>query len=191
MQNALATVSPKKLPTDNWDAAGDEMGPVRGPNIKFDAGTYSAGREKTPIEPDRKFVVIDRAEGWQFLKKDCPAEWVMRIPGEPRPEQPFAAEDTWPTGLNGEPEHPWKWTRFVYLIDAATGESLTFSSSTNGGRIGIDELTAQKIHAQHAAGRSADHHARQPDVQNKVRPKAAAVLQNRRLESPRRRRQCT
>jgi hypothetical protein len=130
-------------PLDNWDAASDEISPVRGPNIKFDAGAFFTGKEKTPIDDDKKFIVIDRAEGWQFLKKDCPAEWVMRKAGEPKPEQPHADESTWPTGLDGKPQHPWKWTLFVYLIDAATGESLTFSSSTTGGRLAVDELTSQ------------------------------------------------
>ena len=143
MSTALASIPPKKPPTDNWDTAGDEMSPVRGPNIKFDAGAFFIGKEKTLIEPGRKFVVTDRAEGWQFLKKDCQPEWVMRTPSEPKPERPFATEDTWPIGLNDKPEHPWKYTLFIYLIDAATGESLTFSSNTTGGRIGIDELTAQ------------------------------------------------
>jgi hypothetical protein len=62
---------------------------------------------------------------------------------DPKPEQPFADESTWPTGLDGKPQHPWKYTLFVYLIDAATGETLTFSSSTSGGRIAVDELTPQ------------------------------------------------
>jgi hypothetical protein len=132
-----------KAPTDNWDVAGDEISPVRGPNIKFDAGVYSIGKEKTPIEDDKKFVVVDRAEGWQFLKKDCPAEWVMRKPGEPKPEQPFADTSTWPIGLDGKPQHPWKYTYFVYLLDLETGESSTYSSSTSGGRIAVDELTSQ------------------------------------------------
>ena len=143
MQNALATVEPTRPPVDNWDAAADEMSPVRGTSSKFDNGVYSTGREKTPLEADRKFIVIDRAEGWQFLKKDCQPEWVMRSPGEPRPEQPFVDESAWPIGLSGEPEHPWKWTLFIYLVDAATGESLTFSTSTAGGRMSIDELTTQ------------------------------------------------
>jgi hypothetical protein len=145
MSNALAPIPDKAQTPDSWDVAGEEISPVRGPNIKFDAGVYFTGKEKTPIEDDRKFVVIERAEGWQFLKKDCPAEWVMRKTGEPKPEQPFADESTWPTGLDGKPQHPWKYTLFIYLIDAMTGESSTFSSSTTGGRIAIDELTSHCI----------------------------------------------
>jgi hypothetical protein len=143
MSNALAPLPSKAKTPDSWDTAGDEISPVRGPNIKFDASAYYTGKEKTPIDSERKFIVIDRAEGWQFLKKDCPAEWLMRKSGEPKPEQPFADESTWPMGLDGKPQSPWKYTLFAYLLDAATGESLTFSSSTSGGRIAVDELTAQ------------------------------------------------
>jgi hypothetical protein len=35
------------------------------------------GKEKVPVETNRRFVALDKASGWQFLKKDCPAEWVM------------------------------------------------------------------------------------------------------------------
>jgi hypothetical protein len=142
MQNALATIPP---PIDSWDAAADDLGPVRGTNVSFDAGAYFAGigKAKTPIESGRMFVATELAEGWLFLKKDCPPEWVMRNPGEPMPEQPFVAEDEWPSDLSGNPAHPWKWTRLVYLLDKATGETLTFSSSTNGGRIAIRDLTSQ------------------------------------------------
>jgi hypothetical protein len=142
MSNALTPYA-HNAPPDSWDSAGDEISPVRGPNIKFDAGAYFTGKEKTPIEDDKKFIVVDRAEGWQFLKKDCPAEWAMRKTGEPKPEQPIADPSTWPIGLDGKPQHPWRYTLFIYLIDATTGESLTFSSNTTGGRIAIDELTSQ------------------------------------------------
>jgi hypothetical protein len=142
--NAVTTAT-QSAPTaiDNWDIAADDLSPVRGSSVKFDAGAYYTGKEKTLIDEDRKFIVIDRSEGWQFLKKDCPPEWVMREPGTPRPEQPFADECTWPADLNGEPTHPWKYTLFLYLIDAATGETLTFSSSTAGGRNAVSDLTAQ------------------------------------------------
>jgi hypothetical protein len=140
MQNSSKAVA--KI-SDSWDTAGDEVSPVRGPNIKFDGGAYFTGKEKTPLEDDRKFVVIARAEGWQLLKKECQPEWVMRKDGEPKPEQPFVEEETWPIGLDGKPQHPWRYTLFVYLLDAATGETFTFSSNSAGGRIGVNELTSQ------------------------------------------------
>src|SRR5262249_12442599 len=49
----------------------------------------------------------------------------------------------WPSDLNGKPEHPWKWTHFIYLMDVTTGEACTFSSNTNGGRAAFRDLTDQ------------------------------------------------
>lgn len=143
MTNALATVA-NKPPADSWDNAGDELSPIRGPNIKFDNGEYFTGKEKTAVEPSREFVVVDRSEGWQFLKKDCQPEWVMRKPGEPKPEQPFVDEAEWPISeFTGKGEHPWKYALFIYLIATNNGETMTFSTSTAGGRIAIDEVTSQ------------------------------------------------
>jgi len=131
--------------SDGWDAAAEDASanPVRGSNVKFDGGAYVIGKEKTPVDDGKKYVIIDRAEGWQFLKKDCPAEWCMRQTGAPKPEQPHADESTWPIGLDGNPQHPWKYTYFLYLIDLATGETLTFSTSTSGGSIAVGDLTSQ------------------------------------------------
>lgn len=144
---ALTPISASALtPTDNWDVAGDELSPMRGPSIRFDNGAFYTGREKTKetlIDAGQKFVVLDRAEGWQFLKKDCPAEYLLRKPGEDKPAQPFVDECEWRKNLNGEPEHPWRWTFFIYLLNVANGEALTFSTNTNGGRIAVGDLTDQ------------------------------------------------
>jgi hypothetical protein len=43
----------------------------------------SVGKEKVPVETNRRFVALDKASGWQFLKKDCPAEWVMHCLSAP------------------------------------------------------------------------------------------------------------
>ena len=128
---------------DAFDQDDPTESPIRGGNAKFDGGGYFVGKEKTPVETNRRFVAYDKAAGWQFLKKDCPAEWVMHVPGTLKPEQPECPEDTWPVGLDGKPSCPWKWTQFLYLLDVDTGETLTFSSSTSGGKIAISDLTQQ------------------------------------------------
>jgi hypothetical protein len=144
-QNALVTQDHYQVPAavDAFDHDDPDASPIRGGNAKFDGGLYYAGKEKTPVEKNRKFVVLNKAQGWQFLKKDCPAEWVMWNPGAPKPEQPECPEETWPMGLDGKPSCPWKWTQFLYLLDVDTGETLTFSSSTSGGKIAISDLTQQ------------------------------------------------
>jgi hypothetical protein len=129
---------------DGFDVAAQDpsASPIRGVNVKFKDGDYFSFADKIDVR-ERTFVVLDRKEGWQFLKKDCPPEYLMRAPNGLRPPQPHVDEAAWPLNLNGKPEHPWKLTRYLYLLDAATGEISTFWTSTIGGRIGIDELTDQ------------------------------------------------
>ena len=147
-QNALTTVK-DNLPAnaDGWDAAASDSAnkPMKGQSIKFDAGAYFIGKEKTLIKVDRRFVAMDLAQGWQFLKKDCPAEYVMRPIDGPKPPRPdsFTDESEWPDELDGKPADPWKYTRFLYLLDPLTAETFTFTSSTWGGLRGIDDLTQQ------------------------------------------------
>ena len=50
---------------------------------------------------------------------------------------------TWPLDLSGNPSAPWKLTYLVYLMDVDSGETLTFSTSTSGGKIAIGDLTQQ------------------------------------------------
>lgn len=148
-QNALTIASNNKVPaiTDGWDATANDStaSPMKGSGIKFDKGAYYVGREKILIDRVRQFVAIDVREGWLFLKKDCPAEYVMRAIGGPKPPRPesYNVRSEWPDGLDGRPADPWKYARFLYLLDPLTAEVFTFTSSTNGGRVGIEDLAAQ------------------------------------------------
>jgi hypothetical protein len=129
---------------DAFDHDDPNVSPIRGGNVKFDGGAYFVGKEKTLVQPDRQFIVVDKASGWVYLKKGCTPEYVMHAPGTPKPERPECGdESTWPIGLSGIPEAPWKFTYFVYLIDVASGETLTFSGNSAGARIAVDELTQQ------------------------------------------------
>ena len=74
-QNALTVQDHYQTPAvagDAFDYDDPSASPVRGGNAKFDAGAYFIGKEKTLIQPDRRFVVIDKASGWLFLKKIAP-----------------------------------------------------------------------------------------------------------------------
>jgi hypothetical protein len=135
--NAVTTI-------DGFDVAAQDMtaSPIRGVNVKFKDGDYYSFADMIDVD-DRTFVVLDRREGWQFLKKDCPPEYLMRAPGEPRPPQPHVDKAAWPLNLNGQPDHPWKLTHYLYLLHAATGEVSTFWTNTIGGRIAIDALNDQ------------------------------------------------
>jgi hypothetical protein len=145
-QNAL-TPTTNNLPADGWDAAANDSSasPAKGSSIKFDAGAYFIGREKTLVDESRQFVAIDVREGWLFLKKDCPAEYSMRAIDGPKPPRPssFANPSEWPDGLDRKPNDPWRYAKFLYLLDPVSAEVFTFTSSTTGGRIGLSDLCAQ------------------------------------------------
>ena len=129
---------------DNFDYEEPGASPVRGGHAKFDAGAYFVGKEKNLIAPERRFIALDKAAGWVFLKAGCPAEYLMQSPGQPKPERPeCGVEADWPLDLSKNPSCPWKWTLFLYLMDVETGETLTYSSNSSGGKIAVDELTQQ------------------------------------------------
>jgi hypothetical protein len=143
--SAIATIN--EQPVDGWDAAAGDLSasPVKGSLVKFDAGQFFLGKERTPIAADRGFVALDTAEGWQYLKKGAPPEFSMRRLGGPKPPRPDSYTDAgaWPLGLNGEPEDPWKYTRYLYLVDPLSAETFSFASSSFDGERGIGDLTSQ------------------------------------------------
>jgi hypothetical protein len=67
----------------------------------------------------------------------------MRTPGEPTPPQPEVPKEDWPPDLNGQPQHPWKLTHYLYLLNVSTGEISTSWSNTTGGRIAVGHLSDQ------------------------------------------------
>jgi|SRR5271166_1750954 len=89
--------------------------PLHGTAFRFKDGDYFAFTDKLNVEA-RTFAVFDKGEGWQKLAKDCPPEYLMRVPGEPRPPQPHVEKQDWPLNLNNQPEHPWKLTTYLYLL---------------------------------------------------------------------------
>ena len=124
---------------DNADASNS---PLRGIAFRFKDGEYFAFSDEFPTE-GRTFAVIDKADGWQKLAEGIPPEYLMRQPGQVRPPRPHVDEADWLENFNGVPEHPWKLTRYLYLLDTATGEVSTFWSNTTGGKVAFDELSDQ------------------------------------------------
>jgi hypothetical protein len=140
--NSLASTAPTPIVDGFSDGRDPTSSPIRGTSFRFKDGGYFAFADRMDIH-NRTFAVFDKLSGWQKLEKDCPAEYLMRQLGEPRPAQPHVDEKDWPLDLNGKPQHPWRWTQYLHLLDTATGEVLTFSTNTIGGRIAIDALTDQ------------------------------------------------
>jgi hypothetical protein len=130
--------------TDGFDAAAQDptASPIRGVNLKFKDAAYYNFDDEIDVY-GKAYVVLDRRGGWQKLAKGIPAEYLMQRRGEPKPPQPHVAKEDWPKNLNGEPEHPWKWTHYLRLMDEASGEFVTFWTNSIGGGIAIGQLSDQ------------------------------------------------
>jgi hypothetical protein len=134
-QNAIITI-------DGFADGDPTASPLRGTSVRFKDGAYFAFTDRLKVE-GKTYAAFDKTEGWQKLQKDCPPEYLMRTPGEPRPPQPHVDQKDWSLDLNGKPQHPWKLTYYLYLLDCETGEVATFWSNTTGGRIALGQLTDQ------------------------------------------------
>jgi hypothetical protein len=127
---------------DSWDVADATQNPARGQTFVFNNGDFLTIGDKRKVTGH--YVVIDQLEGWQFLKKGCHAEWIMRRPGEPRPPMPACPEETWPvSSYTDAPECPWKYTYFLRMLNVDDGTTMTFATSTAGGRVAVQELGDQ------------------------------------------------
>jgi hypothetical protein len=137
-QNALAIYS------DGFDADAKDptASPIKGGNRRFKDAAYFEFSDRIDVA-GKGYAVVGKESGWQKLEAGCAPEYLMRIPGEPKQARPEVAEADWPKNFNGNPEHPWKWTTYLHLIDVETGEVSTFSTSTIGGNIAIGELADQ------------------------------------------------
>jgi hypothetical protein len=124
------------------DAKDPTASPIRGANIKFKDGSYYAFSERIDVR-GKSYAVMDKQQGWQKLEGGCPPEYLMRKAGEPKPPQPYVDEGDWPLDLNGVPEHPWKFTTYLPLLDIESGEISTFWTNTVGGDIAVGEITDQ------------------------------------------------
>lgn len=134
--NALVTV-------DSLDAGAEAISPVKGPRIWFDTNIFYVGEKTKQAAKDAQYFVTGLAEGWQKLEAGQPATYIMRTPGKASPAKPDVPESEWPNDLSGKPTHPFRWTRYLFLLSVASGVTSTFTTNTVGGRIAIDELLSQ------------------------------------------------
>jgi hypothetical protein len=137
-------LTPAAAVTDGFDADANDptASPIRGSNMRFKDGEYYDFGERIEVG-GKSYAVIDHRAGWQKLEAGCPPEYLMRQPGGPRPPRPHVAEEDWPTNLNDKPEHPYKWTDYLYLLDTESGELSTFWTNTAGGGYAVRELVGQ------------------------------------------------
>lgn len=144
MTNELATTST----SDGWDDAAAESAErvIKGTFMKFADWRWSSGKEGNPVEEDTRLVALGTAAAWVKWADGKPAEYRLRQPGQPLPEREQLGdqdEADWPAGPDGKPRDPWQSTRFVYLVNPATAEAFTFSTSSWGGRGAVADLGDQ------------------------------------------------
>jgi hypothetical protein len=90
----MNTTSNALTVTDGFSDTDPSASPVRGTSTRFVDRVYiGLGGDKFETK-NKSFAVLDRRQGWQKSEKDCPAEYLMRAVGQPKPQQPFVDKKT-------------------------------------------------------------------------------------------------
>jgi hypothetical protein len=129
--------------THDWTSEYRSDDPVRGKAIRFVTDHYVVGREKSALPPDHQYIVIELREGWRRLEAGSKPEWLMREPGQPKPEQPHVPESEFVRDLSGQLVNPWRYLKWLYLVDASTGVISTLEVGSVGGLMSVAELGQQ------------------------------------------------
>jgi hypothetical protein len=127
----------------DWTSEYQSDDPVRGKAIRFVTDHYVVGREKSALPSDRQYIVIELREGWRRLEAGSKPEWLMREPGQPKPEQPHVPESEFVRDLSGQLVNPWRYLKWLYLVDASTGVISTLGVGSVGGLMSVAELGQQ------------------------------------------------
>jgi hypothetical protein len=127
----------------DWTSEFKTNDPTRGKVIRFITDGFVVGREKAPLPPNRQYLVIEVREGWRRLEAAMKPEWLMREPGELQPEQPYVPEPEYVCDLNGNKVNPWRYLKWLYLVEAETGVISTFEIGSVGGMMSVAELGQQ------------------------------------------------
>jgi hypothetical protein len=144
--SALVSAAAREFSAQELDALGDyaKSGAPAwyGDLLKFNGktGQWSAGSQGLPIEQGRQLVaIIPVMIGGCMLWKDgelADQAWkpILKFKyHELREKLGDQDQDLWPRNEEGEPEDPWKEAVMLPLVDLATREEFTFSSSSVGG----------------------------------------------------------
>jgi hypothetical protein len=128
--------------------------------LKFNGktGEWSAGKENLPIEQGRMLAaVVPEMLAGHVLWMDgelADQSWVPAFQFNPREHRASLGnqdEDLWPRDERGEPVDPWKEGVMLPMVDPATHEEFTFSSSSVGGVRATKRLTSSYVKQMKAA----------------------------------------
>jgi hypothetical protein len=122
-------------------------GMLRGKIIKYLSDRDCFVVDKlSELRTDTTLVAVDVITAWVHWRGGKPIQHLVTKPGQRHPDQdelPDRDQNLWEVGLNGDLADPWHDTRYLYLINPATGEEFTFVTETWGGRSAIGDLKAQ------------------------------------------------
>jgi hypothetical protein len=140
------TITP--APSDGWgDAAKDAMKRViLGQLLLFSDWRWTVGKEHAPLSEGLLLAALSTAAGWVLWSGGKPVDYRMREPGgqlADRSELGYTEEALWEKGPGGDPQDPWRNSRFVYLVDQQTAEVYTFTTSSIGGIRAVSDLAEQ------------------------------------------------
>jgi hypothetical protein len=121
-------------------------------------GEWSAGKENLPIEHGRLLAaVVPEMLAGHVLWRDgelVDQSWVPAFQFNPREHRASLADQDqglWPKDEHGEPVDPWKEGVMLPMVDPATREEFTFSSSSVGGVRATKRLASSYVKQMKAA----------------------------------------
>ena len=148
------------IPTNDGFAVQENRtgGFIAGRILKFSEGRYRLDKEdfnpgSTELVATGMFTVWVR---WQDRK---PIEHKVTPDGGCHPDREELGdldEERWELGLNGEPNDPWKDTRYLRFIDRKNGAEYTFITDALGGLRAVADLKGQiaNIRSAHPGARA-------------------------------------
>jgi hypothetical protein len=131
---------------DGFDVVEPTTSRIVGKLLKFNtAGEFIVDKvEKLP--PNVRLVATSMTTCWVKWQDKKPIDTRITRAGQSHPYRDMLGDDDkelWEAGLNGQPSDPWRDTRYVHLVDPATGQEYTFTTDSVGGRKGVGELKSQ------------------------------------------------
>jgi hypothetical protein len=137
---------------DGWDAVpASDGGIIHGDLVRFTDGHFPINKSSEPAD-GREMAVVGVVTLWIKWVGNKPDHRVTQ-PGQRHPDRDELGDldpEAWQAGLDGKPKDPLEDSRYLYLVDPYTGEELTFTTASAGGRKAIADLKNQIANVRHA-----------------------------------------
>jgi hypothetical protein len=121
--------------------------PIIGKMVKFTNDGRFVIDKTTQLPTDATLVAVGIWTGWVHWEDGQPVEHLETREGQIHPDKedmPDRDQSLWPMSrFTGQPDDPWKDTRYAHLIDPQTGMDYTVVGDTHGMRKGVGDLKSQ------------------------------------------------